>query len=237
MSIKPDGSRNAMITALANEIVSLCLDHPTRVAVDGRSAAGKTTLSDELAEAVRALGRGVLRASIDDFHYPGHKYRSGKWTPRSYYDQGFDYISFGNFVLQPLGPGGSRRCRMAFWDAFYDKEVPKQWHRAGERDIAIIDGVFLLRPELAGHWDYVIWLDIDNETMVNRAVERDVAWVGSTQVVEERYRRFWVPMHELYEQLTSAPSHAHAFVDNRVLQEPRLLRLSKLNEGNDSEME
>lgn len=229
MSIAPDGGRSSVITALANEIVSLCLDHPTRVAVDGRSAAGKTTLSDELAKAVRALARGVLRASIDNFHFPGHKYRSqrGEWTPSSYYEHGFDYNSFANFVLQPLGPGGNRRCRTALWDAFSDKEVPEQWHHVGERDIAIVDGAFLLRPELAGQWDYVIWLDIDNETMVNRALQRDVAWVGSTRVVEERYRRHWVPTHELYEQLTSAPSRAHAFVDNRVLQEPRLLRLTR----------
>ncbi|GEN89204.1 hypothetical protein MKY30_18855 [Oceanobacillus sp. FSL W8-0428] len=53
MSTLPNKSRRAVITALANEIVSLNLDHPTRVAIDGRSAAGKTTLSDELAEAIR----------------------------------------------------------------------------------------------------------------------------------------------------------------------------------------
>ncbi|OZB91297.1 hypothetical protein [Paenibacillus sp. XY044] len=229
MSIIPGGSRSAVITALANEIASLRLDHPTRVAVDGRSAAGKTTLSDELAEAVRELSRGVLRASIDDFHYPGHKYRSqrGEWTPRSYYDQGFDYQSFAQFVLQPLGPGGNRRCRTALWDSFHDNVIPEQWYQAGERDIAIIDGVFLFHPELAGHWDYVIWLDIDNETMVHRALQRDVAWVGSPRVVEERYRRFWIPAHELYEQLTSAPSQAHAIVDNRIVQDPRLVRISK----------
>ncbi len=53
MSTLPNKSRRALITALANEIVSLNLDHPTRVAIDDRSAAGKTTLSDELAEAIR----------------------------------------------------------------------------------------------------------------------------------------------------------------------------------------
>ncbi|SEN97750.1 hypothetical protein [Paenibacillus sp. OV219] len=226
MSVQSDKSRKAMITTLANEIVSLSLSHPTRVAVDGRSAAGKTTLSDELAKAIRELNRGVLRASIDDFHYPGHKYRSqrGEWTPRSYYVHGYDYRSFVDLVLQPLGPAGSRRCRTDLWDSFHDKEVPEQWHQVSESDVAIIDGIFLLHPMLANHWDYIIWLDIDNETMVTRAVQRDVAWVGSTQVVEERYRRFWVPTHELYEQLTLAPSRADVIVDNRVLSEPRLER-------------
>ncbi|NWL89459.1 hypothetical protein DMN77_18055 [Paenibacillus sp. 79R4] len=36
----------------------------------------------------------------------------------------------------------------------------------------------------------LIWLDIDSATMVNRALQRDVAWVGSPHAVEDRYRRF-----------------------------------------------
>jgi hypothetical protein len=40
--------------------------------------------------------RPVLRASIDDFHRPGHKFRSMReeWTPQSYYDEGYDYLAF-----------------------------------------------------------------------------------------------------------------------------------------------
>jgi uridine kinase len=96
----------------------------------------------------------------------------------------------------------------------------------GNRAVAVVDGVFLLRPEFAGHWDYVIWLDIDMETMVERARRRDVAWVGSEQVVEERYRRHWIPTHELYERLTEPCPRAHAVIDNRIPQEPKIQRLS-----------
>lgn len=63
--------------------------------------------------------------------------------------------------------------------------------------------------------------------MVNRAVQRDIAWVNSAQVVEEKYRQFWIPMHKHYEQQTSAPDHTHAFIDNKIFTEPKLLRLSK----------
>jgi len=67
-------------------ITSLELGHPTRVGVNCRSAAGKTTLADALGEVVQATtNRPVLRASIDDFHRPGHKFRSMReeWTPQS----------------------------------------------------------------------------------------------------------------------------------------------------------
>jgi uridine kinase len=228
MPTTPDGTRGAVVDALADAVTALPLGHPTRVAVEGRSAAGKTTLADELAGAVRARAREVLRASIDDFHRPGHKYRAqrGGWTPRSYYDEGYDYEAFRDLLLRPLGPGGSRRCRPALFDSFRDTWLPEEWCEVGPRAVVIIDGAFLLRPELADHWDYIIWLDIDHETMVERARRRDVAWVGSADIVEERYRRHWVPTHDLYERLTAAPTRAHAVIDNRDIPRPRLLRLS-----------
>jgi uridine kinase len=229
MPAKPDTARSALIETLAEAVTALQLAHPTRVAVEGRSAAGKTTLADELAAASGARGREVLRASIDDFHRPGHKFRSqrGEWTPRSYYDEGYDYDAFRDLLLRPLGPGGSRVCRPALFDSFHDAWLPEEWRAVGDRAVAIVDGAFLLRPELAAHWDYIIWLDIDMETMVERARRRDSAWAGSEQVVEERYRRRWIPTHELYERLTDAPARAHAVVDNRDLQRPSLLRLSR----------
>ena len=221
--------RSAVVATLADAITSLRLDHPTRVAIDGRSAAGTTMLADELAAAVRARRREVIRASIDDFHRPGHRDRSrrGGWTPRSYYDEGYDYDAFHDLLLRPLGPGGSRRCRTALFDAFHDAWLPEEWHVVGDPTVAIVDGAFLLRPEFIDHWDHIIWLDIDMETMVERARRRDVAWVGSEQAVEERYRRHWIPTHELYERLVEPESFAHAIVDHRDPREPRLLRLTQ----------
>jgi uridine kinase len=170
-------TRSELLTTLVGVVTALPLAHPTRVAIDGRSVAGKTTLADELAGAISAGGRQVIRASIDDFHRPGHKYRSqsGEWTPRSYYDKGYDYAAFVDLVLRPLGPDGTRRCRPALFDSFHDTWLPEHWHEVSASAVALVDGAFLLRPELAGHWDYVIWLDIDFETMVERARRRDIA--------------------------------------------------------------
>ena len=221
--------RSAVVGTLADAVTSLRIGHPTRVAVDGRAAAGKTTLADELADAIRARGRECVRASIDDFHRPGHKWRSmrGEWTPRSYYEEGYDYASFRDLLLVPLGPGGSRRCRTALFDAFHDVPFPEAWQAVGDEAIVVVDGIFLQRPEFVGHWEYVIWVDVDVETMVARARRRDVAWVGSEALVEERHRRRWIPMHELYERLTEVPARADAVVDNRDPHHPRLLRLSR----------
>jgi uridine kinase len=228
MTATSEHEQAQVIDRLAETVTSLRVGHPARVGIDGRSAAGKTTLGDELAEAVRERGREVIRASIDDFHRPGHKYRSqrGEWTPDSYYDQGYDYAAFVELLLRPLGPGGSRCCRPALFDSFHDAWLPEEWREVGHDAVAVIDGAFLFRPGLAEHWEYVIWLDIDMELMVERARRRDVAWVGSEERVVERYRRHWIPTHELYERRTDAPARAHAVIDNRIPERPVVARLS-----------
>jgi uridine kinase len=222
----PGGGRAALVRSLAEELVGRRAAGPLRVGVDGRSAAGKTTLADELDMVVRALGRPCVRASVDDFHPPGHAGRSGAgaWTPERYYAEGFDYRAFRELLLAPLGPGGDRRCQLALWDAFHDVAAAGEVVQVPEDAVVVVDGAFLLRPELRDCWDYVIWVQVDWDTMVERGVARDVAWVGPEQAVRERYRRLWIPLHELYERHTGAPGLADVVVDNTDPAHPRLER-------------
>jgi uridine kinase len=172
-------------------ISSLELGHPTRVGLDGPSAAGKTTPADALAEMVQSItNRPVIRASIDDFHRPGHKFRSMReeWTTQSYYDESYDYLAFRDLVLRPLGADGNGRVRTAVFDSFHDVPMTEHWQVASENTILFVDGVYLQREELRSDWDYLIWLKVDAETIISRARQCDVAWVRSPEVVEHRYR-------------------------------------------------
>jgi uridine kinase len=223
------GPRAAMVRRLAGELLGRRAAGPLRVGVDGRSAAGKTTLADELAAVVRGRGRPCVRASIDDFHRPGHARRSqaGEWTPERYYAEGFDHRAFRALLLAPLGPGGDRRCRLALWDALHDTPAPDATVEVPEDAVVVVDGAFLLRPELRDCWDYTIWVRVDWATMLERAAARDVAWVGSEQEVRRRYRRLWVPLHRRYERDTGAPELADAVVDNTDPDHPRIERLGR----------
>ena len=72
------GTRDELLSRLAEAVGSVTVAHPTRVAIDGPPAAGKTTLADELAVVLRAQGRDVIRATIEDFLTPrSQRYRRG----------------------------------------------------------------------------------------------------------------------------------------------------------------
>ena len=193
--------------------------------MDGFSAAGKTTLADELAGVLRSQGRAVLRAEIDDFHRPGHKLRSmrGEWTPELYFAEGYQLETFCEVLLEPLGPGGSRRCLTGVWNSASDEPIAEAWQEVDCDAIAVIDGMLLLGPDLASHFDFRIWLEVSEETVLARARARDVAWVGSAREVEARYRRLWLPAHALYAETLGPRGRAQVIIEHDDVEEPRLL--------------
>ncbi len=73
--------RAAVLAAVAARIDALPGDRPARVAIDGVTAAGKTTFADELISYVR---RPVLRATVDDFYRPSTERYARGHGPESY---------------------------------------------------------------------------------------------------------------------------------------------------------
>lgn len=219
--------RMTLISDIADIALAIGRPHPVRIAVEGRSAAGKSIFADALAAALRRSGRQVVRAGIDDFHPPGHAARSraGRYTPQSLYDEGFDYAAFRRLLLAPLGPDGDRRVRLALHDSLNDRPIEAAEATVDADALVVVDGAFLLRPDLRDAWDLAIWLDISFETMIRRAVARDVAWQPDPAEIRRGYLERWQPTHALYEA-TGARDLAHVVIDNEDPLAPRLVRMA-----------
>lgn len=103
--------RAEVLGELASEVLAVERPHPVRVAIDGCSAAGKTTLADELSDVLRArTSREVIRAGIDYFkRAPELRTAYPIDSPESYYLDMWDYDAVRNQLLLPLGPDGDRR--------------------------------------------------------------------------------------------------------------------------------
>jgi uridine kinase len=195
-------SRPACLAELAAHLLArraaLPAPRPWRVAVDGLDAAGKTTLADELAACLAASGCPVLRASLDGFQRPrAARYRRGAESPEGYYADAFDYPALVARLLAPLSPGGDRRCVTAVFDYRADAPVALAPVLAPPDAILLVDGVFLLRPELARYWDYRIFVDVAFETALARALERD-GHLGAVETITARYHRRYFPAQQHY---------------------------------------
>lgn len=216
--------REQALDLLARRIVAVIRAHPARVAIDGVDAAGKTTLADELAPKLHASGRPVIRASIDGFHRPrAERYRRGPTSPEGYYLDSFDHATLVESLLTPLGPQGSRIYRPAVFDVRADRACETPAERAPEDAILVMDGVFLLRPELDAYWDYRIWVEASFEATLERALRRDRALFGSEAATRSRYQQRYIPGQRLYLEAAHPQERANALIWNDDPAHPRVL--------------
>jgi len=209
------GTRGELLDRLAGAIQSVTISHPLRVAVDGPPAAGKTTLADELALLLRSRGREVIRASTEGFHLPrAQRYRHGEFSPAANYHDSFDYDTLCRVLLDPLGPDGDRRYQQAVYDFQTDTALSQPVTTAPADAVLLLDGVFLLRPELIGRWDLSIFVSAAFEQILDRARIRDLARLGSTAEVERRFRTRYIPAQKLYFATARPANHADIIVHN-----------------------
>ena len=222
-----DTLRQQVLGELADRILALRLEHPTRVGIDGHSAAGKTTLADELATALRdKTARSVLRVMID--HFKRHvdlrtKYPPG--SPESYYFEMFDVDAIRDELLSPLGPAGDRRYRTQIMDLRGRAPIDSGVHLAPDDAILLADGGFLQKPVLFQHWDLRVYLHVEVADVLSRGTIRDQAWMDSAEAAAERYRSYYIPGEERYLAEIRPVERADIVIDNRDFEAPRIMRL------------
>jgi uridine kinase len=214
------GTRNGLLDRLAEAVGSVAVAHPTRVAVDGPPAAGKTTLADELAVLLRGQGRDVIRATIDDFLFPrARRYPRGEYSAEGCYFDTHDYDALNRVLLDPLGPGGDRGIRYAVYDRIADTALSPPVTTVAADAVLIFDGVFLMRPELIDRWDLRIFVSTALEKTVDRAVIRERR-VSSRAEVQRRWRERYIPSQQLYFATVRPTDHVDVIVHNDEPRQP-----------------
>lgn len=217
-------TRAEVLSELADIVLAVERPHPVRVAIDGCSAAGKTTLADELAEVTRGkTERPVIRTGIDYFKR-AHELRTAypQDSPESYYLDSWDNAAIREHLLVPLGPGGSRRYRTAVMDLPARTPIDGPVEVAADDAVLLADGAFLQRPELDPHWDLRIYLDVSFDVVLRRGIARDQQWMGSAAEAEERYRRKYIPGERLYVDEIRPRERAQVVVGNEDPSAPKL---------------
>ncbi len=208
-------NRLRLLDDVAAAIVARGL-HRLRVAVDGYTAAGKTSFGHELAAAVRRLGRPTLRASFDDFKKPWrHAIEHGydRITGEGYYRNAPDFESARTLLLEPAGPAGSGRVVLCAHDPLTGDDHRSVTIAAPTDSVLIVDSVFAFRPEYDEYWDYRIWLDIDPAVSLERAIARDAGREGAAEA-EALHRDRYHAAEEIYLAEVDPVAHADVIIDN-----------------------
>ena len=170
---------------------------------------------------IRALGHPVVRVSLDDFHHPqAIRYRLGRGSPEGFWLHAFDYPRFRRDVLDPFGPDGDRQYRPASLDLAADAPLDPEPVAAAPGSVLIVDGLFLLRDELAAAWDLSIFLDVPFTETARRMAARD----GTDPDPGHPSVRRYMQAQQIYFRQCAPQQRADVLVDNRDVGAPRILR-------------
>lgn len=134
---------------------------------------------------------------LDDFIHPRKiRYDDSvtEWEAFYYKQWRFDYLR--KSILQPLASGLPVNATIEL----YHKETDQYVRTPITIPIGtqvILEGVFLQRKEFRDFFDYVIYLDIDKNTRLNRVLERDT-YIGTKEEIRAKYERRYFPAEAMY---------------------------------------
>ncbi|RYZ75705.1 MAG: uridine kinase, partial [Proteobacteria bacterium] len=172
---------------------------------------------------VAALGRGVIRASVDGFHNPREvRYKRGK-DAETFFSDSYNYDELKRVLLNPLSPGGNREYTPSIFNVDEDRTVVRELKLAGESDILIFDGIFLHRQELRHYWDFSVFLDVSFEQSIPRGAQRGA---GSPDILDTSNARY-INGQKNYLQQFLPQNIATVHVDYNDLKFPRIVRINQ----------
>lgn len=171
------------VQAVSHWLHQAARHEPYFLALDGHSAAGKSTLS-------RALMAGLERCQViqgDDFYRVMDAAARMALTPAEGYARYFDWQRLEAQVLRPLRAGQTARYQAYDWET----NALGAWQTARPEGVLVVEGVYSARPELAGYYDAVVYVEAPPAARWQRQRERGDAgeWIERWEAAEADYLR------------------------------------------------
>lgn len=177
--------------ALATSVVgAVPQDQRVLIAIDGIGGSGKSVFAERLAR--RFARRHVVLLHADDFFQPAAvRHRRGRTSAEGFWLDAYNHDALVSWALEPLGRDGDGSYCASSYDPVGDRVVRPAPRRADHDALVIVEGTFLLRDEIAGHWDFSIFLDVPfsegARRMAQRAVVEQCTAPPPTPVLTDRY--------------------------------------------------
>ena len=205
-------SREEVLVTLASMVLALPEGAPRSVCLTGVGCSGKSTLAAELVEVVQGAGRPVVPVSYDDFHSPRERrHRQGRASAAGYLDDSFDPEALRRLVLDPVAEGATSVVPAAY-DLAADEPVDPEPVPLPADGVVLVEGSFLLVPELAARWDLSVMVVADPRSVLERGLVRD-ADLGTPEQVRELYLRRYLAAEALHQERDDPWSRADVVVE------------------------
>lgn len=196
---------------------------PFVVGVTGMDTSGKSVTATLLAEELLRSGLAVQIIRLDDFHRPSaERHREELSEQVQYYEYTFDLERLKNEVLAPIRDNGKLETSLICLDLQKDTWTIEQHYSVNADTIVLLEGVFLFRPEIAHFLDLVIFLEVDEATVMDRARSRDVPIHG--EEIMRKYQSKYLPAQRAYLDEYPSERNADVIIDNNDWENPIVIK-------------
>jgi hypothetical protein len=161
------------VVRLGEALTARAGDHPLRVAIDAAAWTGVDVVPG-LSAYLRVRGRPPVVVDSRDFLRPASlRLERGRDDPDAYYEDWLDRDGLRREVLDPLGPGGSRRILPTLWDANRDRATRAGYVDVSAHAVLLVSGWFLLGAGLP--FDVTVHLALSTAARERRVPVADAA--------------------------------------------------------------
>lgn len=193
------------------------------VGVTGMDTSGKSEMTTLLAQELERSGLSVQVVRLDDFHRArSDRHIEGLSEPVQFYEHTFDFERLRNAILKPIRDEGILDTTLVCLDLLEDTWTVEREFLVKSDTIVLLEGVFLFRPDIAHFLDLVIYLQVDEGTVIDRARNRDVPIHG--EEILEKYESKYLPAQRKYLEEYPAERNADVIIDNNDFENPIVIK-------------
>jgi len=190
----------------------------TVIAINGVDTAGKTSMAKQIAKQYHQSRQDAVVIHLDDFHRPKKQRYAGSNDADNYFYRSFNYPLLLERILVPLHDHQVVDVTLPILDPVTDQYDREKSYLIEAHTIVILEGVFLFREELANYLDLKVFLQIEFDEVIRRALVRDVNILADRVI--ERYRNKYLPAQQIYMELCSPAEQADLLIDNTDWRNP-----------------
>jgi uridine kinase len=182
------------------------------VAVSGIDGSGKTTLSVRLAAALEALGVRTALIHLDPWHTPPSVRFAAEDPGGHFYANAFRFRELFERLVNPLRRARSLHLCIDLTRLPENDLVTRTYDFEGV-DVIVLEGIFLLKRELAARYDLAYWIECPFETALRRALARNQEG-EEEEALRRDYETIYFPAQRIHLDNDHPHAAARAVIDN-----------------------
>ena len=190
------------------------------IGIDGIELVGKTYFTQKLLAflALRKITGTVVK--LTDFRSPIEKNYADEDEVEAFYFHGFNSNKLIEEILIPFCEKGSLDVTLRSFGEDTGAYGKEKQYRIGEGGVMLLEGIHMYREPLIDFFDLKIYLYMDEQEALHRALVRDI-YLGEEQKVNEFVRKH-IPAQKMYSAKHLPIEESDFAVDNTNHRRPKL---------------